>query len=404
MRRVVGRAQESRTAAVWGALSLAGVLLGANPAGAQAPPPPPELPRVLREAREFDPSLARTTLLGVYLREKRVGLLKSTISRAPAESGAMYLEETTLDLELAWGAYHQEVRLLLALDLSLVRKETQEEARRPEPSGVVRTWLEVKAGQWVRSQAHDTKEGSLTAERTPALGPNYGPCLTALASKFAGQAGVYRVPAILWAGSDRRETGPATLSFAVGEPGEVQHRGRAVQAVLVKVTGKGEPLELTLTPSGELLVMEGSGLPYRFVAGSAEETARDLSVAAPAAPGGAASPKEAVAVFLHASARARPVADLDQVIDFEAVLARLKLESPEQTAKLSAQDVSLLFKTRIESEQAPLTKALADKALSKLRVKIEEDAASAQLPGYKEAFLLRRTAGGRWLIVAWPAR
>ena len=384
---------------------LVGIVLGAlcaAPGRCQEPAPP--LPPLLAEAREFDPTLARTTLLGIYLKERRLGLLKSVVSRAPAGSGALYLEETTLSLELAGVSYRQEVRLLLAADLSLVRKETREEAKRPEGSDLRRVWLELKDGQWVRSQARGEDDATRTAERTPQAGPNYGPCLSALASKFAGQAGTYRVPAILWAGRERKETGPATLTFAVSEPGEVQHRGRAVQAVKVRVSGKGEPLELTLTPRGELLLMEGPGLPYRFVVGSPEETARDLEAPAPAPPQGAASPKEAVEVFLYATARARPAADLDQVVDFEAVLARLKEQDPVRGGALTAADLALLLKTRVESEQSPLTKDQAEKALRSLRIKVEEGAARAQLPDYKEAFLLRRTAAGRWLIVAWPAR
>ncbi|MBL4849475.1 MAG: hypothetical protein JKY65_28430 [Planctomycetes bacterium] len=377
-------------------LVLVGLAWGDEPV--VAPPP------ALAALKEFDPALARTTTLGIYLRRQRVGLLTSVVSRAPEESGAVYLEETTVSLELLGRAsYHQQVKVFMAADLSLIRKETVERGKLEAGPQVRRTILEQKESAWVRTNLQGEGEATRSAQRTPVKGPNYGPCLRAVAAKLAATPGAYALPAILWAGRQRKVTGPATLTLTVSPAAEISHRGAKVKAVKVRLTGKGDPLDLWLTPGGQLLVMSGKGIPYRFVAGTKDQVSRDLPE--PAAPPalGTKTPKEAIEVFLLALARVKPTDSLDGVVDFKAVLADV-IKADPKAPKITAKELATLFKTRIERGGGPMTKALAKKQLAKLRVKIKGLSATARIPQHKEPFRLRKTTAGRWLIVAWPSR
>jgi len=371
----------------------------------------PKVPAALRVLKDFDPALARKSHFGIYLRTQRVGMFTTQLKQAPAESGAAYEEITTLDLDLGGTHYGQTVTILMRADLSLVRKESLETTRAAsgEPQHR-RTILEEKKGQWVRThlQGKDKDaEGTRSAERTKSLGPNYGPCLTAVAARLAastqdGSPATYELPAILWAGRKRKATGPATLKLAISAAQEVEHRGRRVQAVRAILTGKGDPLELWLTPKGQLLTLSGGGTPYRFVQGSPVQVMADLPQPAPPAAPGAKTPREAIETFLLTLARAKPADALDGVVDFEAVLAGFRKADP-QAPKISAAELATLFKTRIERGEGPMTKALAAAQLKKLKTKIKGESATARIPQHKEPFQLRRNAAGRWLIVAWPA-
>lgn len=378
-----------------------------SPSTAIAPVP---IPAPLRVLKGYDASLARTSELGIYLRRQRVGAFQSALTQAPAESGAVYLEVTTLSLQVGVTRYAQTVKIFMASDLSLVRKETLEITRAGEALPQSRrTILALEKGAWVRTHLQgEGEEGTRSAERTPSSGPNYGPCLTAVAAKLAqstkdGSAASYQLPAILWAGRKRKKTGPATLTLAIGTPREIEHRGRRVQAVRAQITGKGDPLELWLTPKGQLLTMSGSGIPYTFVQGTPAEIAADLPEPATSAPRGAKTPRDAIEAFLLALARVNPADSLDAVVDFEAVLAGMQKSDPT-APKVSAKDLATLFKTRIERGGGPMTKGLAKAQLKKLKVKIKGHAASAWIPQHKDPFQLRRTPEDRWLIVSWPAK
>lgn len=392
------------------ALALPLAADGPTPAGPQPQAPTPQVPAPLRVLKDFDPVLARKSHFGIYLRTKRVGMFTTRLEKAPAGSGAAYREVTTLDLTVGGTHYGQTVTILMRPNLSLVRKESLESTRTSQGAEPQhrRTILEEKDGQWVRTQIEGQDErGTRSASRTKSLGPNYGPCLTAVAARLAsstqdGSPATYELPAILWAGRTRETTGPATLRLEISAPQEVEHRGRRLQAVRAVITGKGKPLELWLTPKGQLMTLAGGGIPYRFVQGSPLEVMADLpQPKAPEATGGK-TPRAAIEGFLLALARVKPADTLDGVVDFEAVLAGFRKADP-QAPKISAEELATLFKTRIERGEGPMTEALAKAQLKKLKVKITGETATAKIPQHKEPFQLRRTKAGTWLIVAWPA-
>jgi hypothetical protein len=372
--------------------------------------PQPKIPAPLRVLKDFDPVLARKSHFGIYLRTQRVGMFTTLLEKAPAESGAAYREVTTLDLSVGGTHYGQTVTILMRANLSLVRKESLESTRASEGAEPQhrRTILEEKGGQWVRTQIQGKDESATrSAQRTPSQGPNYGPCLTAVAARLAsstqdGAPATYELPAILWAGRTRKTTGPATLKLQISPPQEVEHRGQRAQAVRAEITGKGAPLELWLTPKGQLMTLSGGGIPYRFVQGTPEQVKADLPQPKPAAAPGAKTPRAAIEVFLLALARVKPADALDAVVDFEAVLAGFRKADP-QAPKISADELATLFKTRIERGEGPMTQTLAKAQLKKLQVKIKGETATAKIPQHKEPFQLRRTKAGTWLIVAWPA-
>lgn len=360
----------------------------------------------LRKLEGFDAARVRTTYLGFYMGGRRVGAFKTQTAKSERED-AVYVETNTISMKFGPTDNEEVVTVYLAADLSMVaetkvsterKTEKNEAGEETTTEAVTRTTLERAGDTWVRTVV--APDGTESILKAPVKGPNYSSSLMAVTSFLAGTPGEYTLPGITWKGESKQ----VELKLSVAAAAEVEHRGQKVSGVAVKASGKGDaPINLLLTPKGELLGLSPEGAPVRFVAGTKEECAKDLPGAkALGAAEGSGDPMAAVKVYFYVLAGAQPVEDLDKVLDYTAIHAFMAKEDPDVQAMTPAM-VADLLKSQFKKVIPALPQDQADMVLAMMEAKIEGDTATAAIPGKEESpFLLRKTEGGKWVITSFP--
>ncbi|MCU0723484.1 MAG: hypothetical protein MUC63_07705 [Planctomycetes bacterium] len=372
----------------------------------------------LQTLREHDATLAGTYWFGLYVERKNVGTYRMIVEKATEGSGAAYRVRGDARLLGDALAVRTEDELLDARFSLLSRAFTETSAANPVDLSFRREGLRIEIEQASAGGAKRRAFFRLPAGNLP-LWSDTGLFLLARRMDRSAKATLVfealKFPA-LQEGFKPVENGAFDLGACPTEPvrAEVQpatgffHRGEvlAVQPVQFWTKREGQKLAaFQVQPSGRILQFYASGFSGRWnfslVAGTEQEARRDLDIPKPAARG-AASPRDAVLLYLDVMVRLRKVDDLDGIFDWDA----LKADAARTDPKVRSMETGLfaeMLKAQIRRGTKPLERGEKDRFdifKRTLYVPADGDQATFRLPQEKGELVLRmKKAQDRWRIV-----
>ena len=232
--------------------------------------------------------------------------------------------------------------------------------------------------------------------------PHYGALesLLLLVPKFAeNPPGVYRFSEIM----NRLEKAPEAELLSAGyfdlhihETANFEHRGQQRPVRVVRALWNAEKsMTFIVSSSGDLLSFWNDKVPLRFVQGSKEEVGRNMPIAEGVVRD--TDPRTAVRVFLEVIAGAKNAEQLDEVIDWSAVIRQLGKEANDYTVD----SFRKVVKARLLESGAPFAASDIPLLIGMLDVVQEDGKASVQMEGQNGPFLLE-LRGAQWWIVGLP--
>ena len=355
---------------------------------------------VLEKLKAADPALFGTQWFGIYLNgTTNIGKMKLTTAAAPEGSGAAYLVAMEMSLTFGPQKHSGTFEALFDAGFALVSRSSVEVTEVPEGRIEKKETFRQVDGEWVFEADID---GHKTTVKLATGEPNHWEMssLMPLVGKLDAskpQTLIFR--GIHWPKPEESDDPPPAVKdivVTVLEPAKISYRGPEVEARMVRVEKTDDDTtDFALDATGRVLAAKPLGPPIVIVAGTEEECGKDLPAA------GAATPKEAVIVYMRVLAKDLPVSALDGVMDFAALLAGMGAEN-EAIAKQDIATFAANLKSSFAEQDAPFTKDDVAQIEPQLTTTEDGDEAKVTLPDMEDDPFLVHRIGGVWKITRFP--
>ncbi|RMG06390.1 MAG: hypothetical protein D6731_25895 [Planctomycetota bacterium] len=412
---------------LWHAVPILLALLGGAAWAQGGPGGPPRRPTPSEEEglrrgdallagwTDLDPALLGTTWLGLYLPGgESVGRVRIDVERAPADSGAAYAARYELRMTFAGSTLTRSGSSLHDTDLGVLESSERALARKGDEEERQEYSLRREGDRWVYTARKGERELHSTLPCSAVGGRrslHQGlVCTLLLGRKLArGRGESFALRTVDWpelteAGPEASgEARPSKVAVMVLPPTKVEHRGRSLEGVRVHFASVRKGIqEVVADAEGRLLSFRSRTQPIRMVAASSEkECLADLGKR-PAIEPGPQSPLGACALYLLVLAHARPVGDLDQVMDWEAILRRFRAREPRRWADHDAARLRKELLRDFQRAETGLRKEHVDRFLPLLEAEVRDRKATVRGPGLAP-FELVQQEDGTWRIVRFPS-
>jgi hypothetical protein len=380
---------------------LCAFVLLAGPALAQETPAPDGKARgkALRESLAArDAALEGKLHLGVYINStKNIGAV--AIEIGPGADGGAYTVRTRVRLKFGPNSFEESEEVSLGTDLGALALRREKNEQEGEGRQSEKLDARLADGKWSATRSLDggaEQTGSVEGE------PSYWGMASAvlLMRKLdLSQPGEYELQGVEW---ERGAEAPTARRVAVSVPAErkkVQHRGSEVEATAVRLVREGEDdMVLLVGEGGKVLRIEHGETPLALIAGSEEESTRDIAAVGPPVDEAAMA---CVITYLKVMAKSEPPEALDGVVDWKAVWEDLSNESPEIKA-LTPEAFGQLMKGQLAGA-AQVTQEQIDALITMLAPEPSAagDEVTVRLPGDARSFVIKKQEAG-WRIVRFP--
>lgn len=366
--------------------------------------------QLLAGVKEIDTSFLATTWYGIHMSgAKNVGKAKMVAEKAPDGSGAVYKVVTEIQMSIGPMTFKVNDVSLLDMAGSALSIETVEE----RSGGRETTSVKRTGDNWTGKVTVDGK--SLTSNHSGAVTnhwdvPNH--CFVVRKLPL-DKPGVYILKGIDWpkpveseesAATDATQTLPADcikdVTFTVGTPVQIKHRGADIQVWEVKVDRPGEESSVyTVDAKHQILVIAPAG-PIKMILGTEAEAGADLAVSEEDR-AKEAGIREAIGVFWDVMATVKPVDALDTIMDWQSIQDAMAAGAPDVGA-LKLEAFVKMMKEQYGATANESMKESLEFLKNAITVKFEgETAVVAMLGGDENPFHLKKV-DGKWKITRVP--
>lgn len=353
----------------------------------------------------YDASLTGEYHFGFYLGTTNIGHTSLIVEKAGnGPDQAVYKIKTTA--RMVFGSEYKFLEKTSYLDarLSLISYDEYEEESLSD--GSISTSVEqlyIEEGLWKISRI---KDDEITEGKFQADGGNYPdiPCMLMLVKKIPPDAtATYTLPWLDWPSTIDNQNPPVYSSLTIeadGVPRRYEFKGNEVDTYQVRFTQEeGEEYIFVVGPEQRVLSIFTDDIPVYYLAGTKEEVLDDLpelEIESSHMDG----PKAVVQEYFEIIAKAKPVENLDSIIDWQSIHTEMA-EQNSDVLNMTPGMLASLFKQQFKNTEAPVSVEQVNLLIQMIDIQIDGDSAKVTLPGSDDAFILRNTENG-WLILHFP--
>lgn len=362
--------------------------------------------KLLADVSGAESQLIGTTYLGFYYGTKRIGQVTVTVEKT-SEGGAAYKQ--TAEMEIQFGPNGSKNKQISFHDANLALVSSTEEESDVK-QGVERketTTIKRENGEYVRTVTKDGGEPVVTRFKTDK--GCHDEALIMVAMVAAKKPGKYAFEGIKWPVTPEGTPSWRKLHLEVGATADFKHRGKSVKAAKIVGTKAGEEtgaISFQMSAEGKILEMAPKDAPIKMIAGTKEETAKDLpkeekaeSETGETIEGGGGGPLEPVEIYFKVLSGQLPLDDLDKSFDWVSLHADAAKANP-QVGGMDAATFGNLVKNQIKGSIPVIPPEQVEMVLSQLSAETKGDEATVALPGNKKMKLKKLDSG--WRIIALP--